>query len=112
MRYKFEKPVRGTIGSGKYRCTIKWSNGEFIEDEPETSGGKDTGSDAYTILLSSHKSVFQLLYILYFNCIKRLPVIRTTPYTGELPELYEPIKTANEQNILCMTTWCVQKSGI
>jgi len=30
-------------------------------------------------------------------------------YTGELGELYEPIKTTNVQNARCMTTWCVQK---
>jgi tellurite methyltransferase len=33
-------------------------------------------------------------------------------YTGELGELYEPIKTTNVQNIRCMTTWCVQKSTL
>ena len=32
-------------------------------------------------------------------------------YTNELGALYEPIKTTNVQNIRCMTTWCVQKSG-
>lgn len=30
-------------------------------------------------------------------------------YTGELGELYEPIKTTNVQNARCMTTWCVRK---
>ena len=32
-------------------------------------------------------------------------------YTSELGALYEPIKTTNVQNMRCMTTWCVQKSG-
>jgi len=32
-------------------------------------------------------------------------------YTIELGALYEPIKTTNVQNMRCMTTWCVQKSG-
>jgi len=32
-------------------------------------------------------------------------------YTNELGALYEPIKTTNVQNMRCMTTWCVQKSG-
>lgn len=31
-------------------------------------------------------------------------------YTGELGELYEPIKTTNVQNARCMTTWCIRKS--
>lgn len=30
-------------------------------------------------------------------------------YTGELGEIYEPIKTTNVQNARCMTTWCVRK---
>src|SRR5438046_283915 len=53
MKYKFEKPVYGTIGSEKYQCTIEWRNGKFIADEPVTSGGKDSGPDPYTLLLSS-----------------------------------------------------------
>lgn len=53
MQYKFEKPVHGTIGSIKYQCTIEWRNGSFISDEPVLSGGKDTGPDPYTLLLSS-----------------------------------------------------------
>lgn len=32
-------------------------------------------------------------------------------YTNEFGALYEPIKTTNVQNLRCMTTWCVQKSG-
>lgn len=53
MIYKFEKPVHGSIGLEKYQCTIEWRNGEFISDEPETSGGKDLGPDPYSLLLSS-----------------------------------------------------------
>ena len=53
MEYKFEKPVHGIIGSEKYQCTIEWRNGKFITDEPVTSGGKDSGPDPYTLLLSS-----------------------------------------------------------
>ena len=53
MGYKFEKPVHGIIGSEKYQCTIEWRNGKFIADEPVTSGGKDSGADPYTLLLSS-----------------------------------------------------------
>ncbi|OQP68628.1 class I SAM-dependent methyltransferase [Niastella populi] len=32
-------------------------------------------------------------------------------YTSEFGVLYEPIKTTNVQNMRCMTTWCVQKTG-
>lgn len=53
MKYKLEKPVHGTIGTEKYRITIEWRNGTFIADEPVTAGGKDTGPDPYTQLMSS-----------------------------------------------------------
>jgi len=53
MQYKLEKPVKGTIGTIKYQCTIEWRNGKFIADEPLKSGGQDTGPDPYTLLLSS-----------------------------------------------------------
>ncbi len=32
-------------------------------------------------------------------------------YSSEFGVLYEPIKTTNVQNMRCMTTWCVQKTG-
>lgn len=53
MQYKLEQPVHGTIGTDKYQCTIEWRNGTFIADEPVKSGGKDSGPDPYTLLLSS-----------------------------------------------------------
>ena len=53
MEYRFDKPVHGSIGNEKYQCTIEWRNGKFIADEPVTSGGKDSGPDPYTLLLSS-----------------------------------------------------------
>lgn len=43
----------GSIGKEKYQCTIEWRNGKIIADEPESIGGKDTGPDPYTLLLSS-----------------------------------------------------------
>jgi putative redox protein len=53
MHYKFEKPVAGTIGTGKYQCTIEWRNGVFTADEPEITGGGDQGPDPNTLFLSS-----------------------------------------------------------
>lgn len=53
MQYKLALPVRGSIGTAKYQCTIKWRNGKFIADEPPSSGGEDQGPDPYTLLLSS-----------------------------------------------------------
>lgn len=53
MKYKMEKPVQGNISITKYQCTIEWRNGKFISDEPESSGGQDTGPDPFTLLLSS-----------------------------------------------------------
>src|ERR1044072_760888 len=53
MEYKLQKPVHGTLGTEKYKCVIEWRNGEFIADEPEKNGGKDTGPDPFTLLLSS-----------------------------------------------------------
>lgn len=53
MEYKLQKPVHGSIGTEKYQCTIEWRNGQFIADEPVKNGGKDTGPDPFTLLLSS-----------------------------------------------------------
>lgn len=53
MKYKFEKPIYGKIGTEKYAVNVKWRNGAFISDEPEKFGGKDLGPDPFTLLLSS-----------------------------------------------------------
>lgn len=53
MQYKLENPIQGTIGTEKLQCTIEWHNGKFMADQPEMTGGKDTGLDPYALLLSS-----------------------------------------------------------
>lgn len=53
MTYILETPVRGAIGSEKFRTAVHWRNGVLITDEPEKFGGKDIGPDPYTLLLSS-----------------------------------------------------------
>ena len=53
MNYIFETPVKGTIGTQKYRTAIHWRNGILISDEPKKLGGEDLGPDPYTLMLSS-----------------------------------------------------------
>jgi len=67
MKYKFEKPVHGTIGIEKYQCTIEWRNGKFIADEPPVSGGKDVGPDPHTLLLSSIASCTLITLRMYID---------------------------------------------
>jgi hypothetical protein len=40
MKYLLETPIKGTIGSEKYKTTIHWRNGVLITDEPEKLGGR------------------------------------------------------------------------
>lgn len=53
MQYLLEQPVHGNIGKEKYKCTISWRNGMLTADEPVKTGGKDTGPDPDSLLLSS-----------------------------------------------------------
>src|SRR6267154_5126339 len=67
MKYKLEKPVQGIIGTEKYQCSIEWRNGKFIADEPTTSGGRDTGPDPYSLLLSSVASCVLVTLRMYID---------------------------------------------
>jgi putative redox protein len=67
MKYKFEKPVHGTIGNEKYKCTIEWRNGVIISDEPVSSGGKDLGPDPHSLFLASIASCILMTIRMYID---------------------------------------------
>jgi len=67
MEYKFKNPVHGSIAKTKYQCTIEWRNGKFIADEPKKSGGKDTGPDPFTLLLSAVASCTLVTLRMYID---------------------------------------------
>ncbi|HEX5002609.1 MAG TPA: (4Fe-4S)-binding protein [Bacteroidia bacterium] len=67
MQYKFEQPLVGNIGNEHYRCTINWRNGTIVADEPEPAGGKDSGPDPHSLLLSSIVSCTLITLRMYID---------------------------------------------
>src|SRR6476620_1750219 len=53
MEYLLDQNIEGKIGTQKYLCTISWSNGELLTDEPESIGGRDIGPDPFSMFLAS-----------------------------------------------------------
>ena len=52
MANLLENNVEGKIGTQKYLCTISWSNGTLLMDEPENVGGQNIGPDPFSTFLS------------------------------------------------------------
>lgn len=67
MQYKFEKPIIGTGGTVNYQCTIEWRNGRFLADEPQKTGGQDSGPDPFTLLMSSLASCTLITLRMYIE---------------------------------------------
>lgn len=65
--YVLKESVKGSTGLTKYQCTIEWRNGNLIVDEPLEIGGKDTGPDPYTLLLSSLASCALITLRMYID---------------------------------------------
>ncbi|MEX6687226.1 (4Fe-4S)-binding protein [Danxiaibacter flavus] len=93
MKYRLEKPVHGSIGTEKYACSIEWRNGKFIADEPENNGGKDTGPDPYTLLLSSLASCTLITLRMYIDR-KGLDVSSITVNANMYQEVKDGVTTS------------------
>lgn len=67
MQYKLEKPIKGTIGTSRYQCSIEWRNGRFMADEPEKNGGQGQDPDPFTLLLSALASCTLITLRMYIE---------------------------------------------
>ena len=67
MKYKLDEPIKATLGSEKYQCSIEWRNGTFVVDEPVKAGGGDIGPDPMSLFLSSVASCTLITLRMYID---------------------------------------------
>jgi putative redox protein len=89
----FEKPIYGKIGVEKYKTIVVWRNGEFITDEPVSSGGKDLGPDPYTLLLSSLAACTLATLRMYID-----------QKQWQIPEIFVEVNMSQEKDDYLITT--------
>jgi putative redox protein len=89
----FEKPIYGKIGVEKYKTIVVWRNGEFITDEPVSSGGNDLGPDPYTLLLSSLAACTLATLRMYID-----------QKQWQIPEIFVEVNMSQEKDDYLITT--------
>ena len=89
----FEKPIYAKIGVEKYKTIVVWRNGEFITDEPVSSGGKDLEPDPYTLLLSSLAACTLATLCMYID-----------QKQWQIPEIFVEVNMSQEKDDHLITT--------